>query len=84
MAGRPTSGCVDERRAAQSQILEEVVMIAGVIFLTVFFALGTLLIVIVHQALLADDEHSRWLAKVEETPASREGSLHGQPRDRAA
>jgi hypothetical protein len=59
-------------------------MIAGVIFLTVFFVLGTLLMVIVHQALIADDEYARSLAKVEETPASREEPLQGQPRDRAA
>jgi hypothetical protein len=59
-------------------------MIAGVIFLTVFFALGTLLMVIVHQALLADDENTRSLAKVAATPASREESLQGQPHDRAA
>ena len=59
-------------------------MIAGVIFLTVFFALGILLMVIVHQGLLADDEYTRSLAKVKETPASREGSVQGQPRDRAA
>jgi hypothetical protein len=84
MAGRPTSGRADETRAAQRRVLEEVGMIAGVIFLTVFFVLGTLLMVIVHQALLADDEYTRSLAKVEETPASRESPLQGQPRDRAA
>ena len=84
MACRPTAGCVDETRAPQSRVLEEVVMIAGVIFLTVFFALGILLMVIVHQGLLADDEYTRSLTKVEETPASREGSVQGQPRDRAA
>jgi hypothetical protein len=75
---------VDETGAAQKRVLKEVVMIAGVIFLTVFFVLGTLLMVIVHQALLADDEYTRSLAKVEETPASRDESLQDQPRDRAA
>jgi hypothetical protein len=59
-------------------------MIAGVIFLIVFFALGTLLMVITHHALLADDEYSRSLATVEETPASGQASQQGQPGDRAA
>jgi hypothetical protein len=59
-------------------------MIAGVIFLTVFFALGTLLMLVTHRALVADDEYTRSMAKVEDTPASREESLQGQPRDRAA
>jgi hypothetical protein len=61
-------------------------MIAGIVFLTVFFAWGTLLILIVHQALLADDEYTRSLVALEETAASREPSVQrqGQPRDRAA
>jgi hypothetical protein len=84
MAGTPPSGGVDETRAAQSRVLKELVMTAGVIFLTVFFALGTLLILIVHQGLLADDAHTRSLAKVEETAAIREEPPWGYPRDRAA
>jgi hypothetical protein len=71
-------------RATQSRVLKEDAMVAGVIFLTVFFALGTLLVLIVHQALLADEEYARSLAKVEDTPAIREEPLQGQPRDRAA
>jgi hypothetical protein len=59
-------------------------MLAGVIFLTVFFALGTLLVLIVHQALLADDEYTRSMAEVENTPAIREKPPQGHPRDRAA
>ena len=59
-------------------------MLAGVIFLMVFFALGILLILITHRALVADDAYTRSTAKLEEMPASREGCLQGQPRDRAA
>ena len=59
-------------------------MIAGVVFLTVFFVLGILLVLLVHQALLADDAYTRALVKVEETPGSRDGSRQDQPRVRAA
>jgi hypothetical protein len=59
-------------------------LIAGVVFLTVFFVLGIVLVWLVHQALLADDEYTRALAPVEETPGSRDGSRQAQPRDRAA
>jgi hypothetical protein len=59
---------------------------AAIIFLTVFFALGTLLILLTHRALVA--EEARCIAKLERAPAIREESmqsqLQDQPRDRAA
>jgi hypothetical protein len=67
-----------ETRATQSRVLKDVVMIAGVIFLTLFFALGTLLVLLVHQGLLADDTYTRSVANAEPISASREGSPEGQ------
>ena len=57
-------------------------MIAGVIFLMVFFALGALLRLITHKALLAENAYC--IAEPEQASATRDESLQGQPRDRAA
>ena len=61
-------------------------MMVAIIFLTVFFALGTLLILMTHRALVA--EEARCIAKLEGAPAipeeSMQNQLQGQPRDRAA
>ena len=61
-------------------------MMVAIIFLTVFFALGTLLILMTHRALVA--EEARCIAKLERAPATREEStqdqMQGQPRDDAA
>jgi hypothetical protein len=61
-------------------------MIAGIVFLTVFFTLGTVLILMTHYALVT--EQAQYLAKLERTPAVRDGAMQGQPgaqpRDRVA
>jgi hypothetical protein len=61
-------------------------MIAGIVFLTVFFTLGTVLLLMTHYALVT--EQAQCLAKLESTPTVRDGATQGQPggqsRDRAA
>jgi hypothetical protein len=61
-------------------------MTAGIVFLTVFFTLGTVLLLMTHYALVT--EEAQYIAKLERTPAVRDGTGHGQPdgqpRDRAA
>jgi hypothetical protein len=78
MAGRRESNCVGETRATQIPVLEDVGMIAAVIFLTVFLALGVLLILIVHHALVA--ENASYRAEPEVALAIQEASLQNQLR----
>jgi hypothetical protein len=57
-------------------------MIAGIIFLMAFFALGALLLLITHQALIADN--ASCVAEPRETPTIRDESRQDQPHDHAA
>jgi hypothetical protein len=59
--------------ATPSRVLEEVVMIAEITFLPVFFALGTLLIFTTHRNLVADE--ACCIAKPERAPAIRDASM---------
>jgi hypothetical protein len=57
-------------------------MVATIIFLTVFFVLGTSLILITHRALVA--EEARCIARVSQPLPARDGPMQRQPQDRTS
>ena len=57
-------------------------MVAAIIFLTVFFTLGTLLILLTHYALVAEEAHC--IGKVQAASVQQDMSVQSQPHDRAA
>jgi hypothetical protein len=60
-------------RPAHIRVLQEVVMIVGIVFLTVFFTLGTVLLLMSHYSLITED--ARCIAQPGGTPPVRDEAM---------